>query len=164
MNVQTAYPAESKATTGNVNDIPTEVRVTLFKDKILVTVSQDGRLAQWVQANCPLSYGDTSSLPRSQTHVPLDTPNVSEDQAQLPAETSDSDLLPMAHLTARTLLGASTPERETVGHLYATRIASAIATKDPMEKRTLVLGLGLREFEASREVFYDMMDLVLECL
>ena len=70
----------------------------------------------------------------------------------------------MAHLTPRTLLGASTPERETVGHLYATRVASAISTKDPMEKRTVVLGLGLREFEANREAFYDLMDLVLACL
>ena len=58
MNSQAAYPAESKAATGDVNGVLTEVRVTLFKDKILVTVSQDGRLAQWVQANCLLSLGD----------------------------------------------------------------------------------------------------------
>lgn len=82
----------------------------------------------------------------------------------MPAASNEDDLLPLSHLTPRTLLGASNPERETIGQLYATRIASAIATKDPLEKRTVLIGLGLSKFEASREVFYDLMDLVLSCL
>jgi proteasome assembly chaperone 3 len=70
----------------------------------------------------------------------------------------------MAHLTPKTLLGGSTPERETVGQLYATQIASTIATKNSQENRTLVFGLGLSKFEANRESFYDILDLVNKCL
>lgn len=78
--------------------------------------------------------------------------------------TSDDSLLPMPHLTPKTLLGGSTVERETTGQLYATQIASAIATRNPQEKRTVLIGLGLSNVEANREVFYDTMDLVLSCL
>lgn len=70
----------------------------------------------------------------------------------------------MTHLTPKTLLGASTTEREILGQLYATQIASTIATKNPEEKRTLVVGLGLSKAEASREDFYDVVDLVRKCL
>ena len=70
----------------------------------------------------------------------------------------------MAHLTPKTLLGGSTPERETIGQLYAAQIASTIATKNPEESKTLVLGLGLSKFEANRESFYDILDLVIKCL
>lgn len=78
--------------------------------------------------------------------------------------TSHDSLLPMPHLTPRTLLGGSTAERETTGQLYATQIASAIAMRNPQENRMVLLGLGLSKVEANREVFYDTMDLVLSCL
>ena len=42
------YPAKTRTATGTVNGIPTEAEVTYFKDKIMVLVSQSGRLAQWV--------------------------------------------------------------------------------------------------------------------
>ena len=48
METTTAYPARTKTATGNVNGTATDVTVTFFKDKILVTISQEGRLAQWV--------------------------------------------------------------------------------------------------------------------
>lgn len=51
-----------------------------------------------------------------------------------------------------------------MGHLYATQIASAIVTKNPEEKRTVLIGLGLSNIRANREVFYDTIDLVLGCL
>lgn len=70
----------------------------------------------------------------------------------------------MAHLLPKTLLGGSTSERETVGQLYATQIASAIVTRNPEERRTVVIGFGLRNVKARREVFYDTIDLVLGCL
>ena len=34
---------------GVVDGIPTEVTSILFADKILVTIAQEGRLAQWVK-------------------------------------------------------------------------------------------------------------------
>lgn len=55
------------------------------------------------------------------------------------------ELLPLPHLTATTILGAGSPERDTFGQLLATQIASAIAVRHPDEKRLLVLGMGLNK-------------------
>lgn len=43
------FPAPSRQANGEVNGIPTEVSSTSFADRIVVTISQDGRLAQWVR-------------------------------------------------------------------------------------------------------------------
>lgn len=43
-----AYPAITKQAAGLVDGIPTDVTSMMFADKILVTISQEGRLAQWV--------------------------------------------------------------------------------------------------------------------
>lgn len=100
----------------------------------------------------------------SQIQVPLENSNTSLTEPPLPAISSDNDLLPVAHLSPKTLLGGSTLERETIGQLYATQIASSIAAKEPQENRTVVLGLGLSKVEASRTLFYDTIDLVLKTL
>lgn len=42
------FPAPSKQATGTVNGIATEVSCINFADKIVLTISQDGRLSQWV--------------------------------------------------------------------------------------------------------------------
>jgi len=42
------FPAKSKQAAGLVNGTQTEVSSVFFADKILITVSQGGRLAQWV--------------------------------------------------------------------------------------------------------------------
>ena len=99
-----------------------------------------------------------------QIHVPLDSPNPNFADQYMPSGNNDDALLPMAHLSPRTLLGGSTSDREIVGQLYATQIASAIITRNPEEKRTVLVGLGLSKFEAGREVFYDTVDLVMKCL
>ena len=99
-----------------------------------------------------------------QIQVPLESVSIPSSNSSLPAGAASNELLPMSHLTPRTLLGGSTSTRETVGQLYATQIASVIATKDPQEKRTIVLGLGLGQVEASRTMFYDTIELVLKCL
>lgn len=70
----------------------------------------------------------------------------------------------MPHLTPKTLLGGSTSERETIGQLYATQIASAVTTKNPRENRTILVGLGLGKLEANRQAFYDTIDLVMATL
>ena len=44
----TPYPAISKQATGEVDGITTDVMSVAFADKIMVTISQGGRLAQWV--------------------------------------------------------------------------------------------------------------------
>ena len=94
--------------------------------------------------------------------VPLDAPNFTDQY--LPPATDEDSLLPMSQLSPKSLLGGSTSERETLGQLYATQIASAILTRNPDEKRTFILGLGLTKCTVNREVFYDTLDLVQRCL
>ncbi|MCJ1455372.1 hypothetical protein MMC28_005727 [Mycoblastus sanguinarius] len=139
------YPAITKQAAVVIDGIITDVTSTSFADKIVITVTQAGRLAQWI-------------------HVPLDSPNPNFAEQHLPSGSDEDGLLPMAHLTPKTLLGGSTSERETVGQLYATQIASIIITKKPEEKRTILIGLGLSKFEANREAFYDTIDVVMKCL
>lgn len=45
------FPAATKQVAGVVNGIKTDVLTVEFADKILLTISQSGRLAHWV---CPL--------------------------------------------------------------------------------------------------------------
>jgi proteasome assembly chaperone 3 len=68
-----------------------------------------------------------------------------------------------AHLVPSTLLGAG-GEREPVAQLYATKIAGFLTMKNPNERRTLVLGLGLRKMEADQVAFLDVLDLVQKVL
>lgn len=70
----------------------------------------------------------------------------------------------MSQLTPKTLLGASNLERETIGQLYATQIASAIISRSLEERRAILVGLGLSNSEANREEFYDILDLVMQCI
>lgn len=55
-------------------------------------------------------------------------------------------------------------ERDTAGQLVATQVASAISTKDPEEKRLVVLGMGFEKNDMSREAFVDVVGLVMGCL
>ncbi|KAL9075192.1 MAG: hypothetical protein Q9161_001878 [Pseudevernia consocians] len=144
-SISPSYPAITKQAAGTIDSVYTDVISTAFSDKIMITITQGGRLAQWV-------------------HVPLDSPNPNFADQYIPAGNDEDALLPLAHLSPKTLLGGSTSERETVGQLYATQIASAIVTRNPDEKRTVLVGLGLSKFEARRESFYDTLDLVMKCL
>ena len=83
----------------------------------------------------------------------------------LPSGVSTEDaLLPSARFTPRPLLGSGSGDRETMGQLYASQIASAITTKTPDEARTLTLGLGLAKADIDRDTFLQVIDLVLQCL
>lgn len=69
-------------------------------------------------------------------------------------------MLPLGHLTPKTLIGAGGEQRETVGQLYASQIASTIATRNPEEARTLLVGFGLQKVDLERETFFDLLELV----
>ncbi|CAN8095467.1 unnamed protein product [Discula destructiva] len=139
-----SFPAPSRQANGEVNGIPTEVSSISFADKIVVTISQDGRLAQWVQ-------------------VPLSAPSPALVEMSLPR--AELALLPSVHLDPKTLVGGGGQDRETVGQLYATQIASQLALRNPDDRRTLLLGLGLRKFDSeSRESFFDVIELVQRAL
>lgn len=47
----TPFPATTKQAAGLVNGVQTAVSSIYFADKILLTVSQGGRLSQWVRDN-----------------------------------------------------------------------------------------------------------------
>ncbi|KAL8708714.1 MAG: hypothetical protein Q9220_006439 [cf. Caloplaca sp. 1 TL-2023] len=143
--LQVPYPASTKQAAAYIDGVLTDATSTSFTDKLMVTITQNGRLAQWI-------------------HVPLDASNPSATDEYLHPAATDDSLLPMTHLTPKTLLGGSNQERETIGQLYAAQIASIIATKNPQDKRTVLVGLGLNKSAVSREDFYNTMDLVRNCL
>lgn len=55
---QTPYPAKTKRAAGIVGGIHTDATVIGFADKIVVTVVQEGRLAQWVYSRRTLPAVD----------------------------------------------------------------------------------------------------------
>lgn len=84
-------------------------------------------------------------------------------------------ILPLEHLTPRTLLGAGGEKRERIAHLYASQIGSMVLKRDPEERRSVLLGLGLEMEkdkdndkdtggEGERAGYFDLLELVLEVL
>ena len=47
--VTVPYPAQTRQVAGEVAGIKTDVTLISFADKIMITITQDGRLAQWVR-------------------------------------------------------------------------------------------------------------------
>ena len=94
--------------------------------------------------------------------VAMDPANPSRGQNFLPS--GSDEMLPSSDMTAHTLLGGATPERELTGKLYASQLATMIATKNPEETRSVLVGLGLNKAESSQEQFLDLMELVVQCL
>ncbi|KAH8888734.1 hypothetical protein GQ53DRAFT_653482 [Thozetella sp. PMI_491] len=135
------FPAPSKKATGLVNGAPTEVSSMSFSDKIVITISQEGRLAQWIQ-------------------VPLSAPSSATVDMALPG----AGALPSTHLTPKTLVGAGGEDRNTVGQLYAAQIASHLSLRNPEDQRTLLLGLGLGAVETAREAYFDVLELIQQVL
>ncbi|KAK7430346.1 hypothetical protein QQZ08_003094 [Neonectria magnoliae] len=126
------FPAPAREAYGLVNGIPTEVTSTSFSDKILITVSQEGR-----------SSGGM---------VEMALPSMNQ------------GLLPSTHLTPKTLLGGGGEDRETLGQLYASQLASHLSLRSPDDRRTLVLGLGLVKIDTEREAFFDLLELTQKVL
>ncbi|KAJ9301339.1 hypothetical protein DTO271G3_1474 [Paecilomyces variotii] len=143
--INAPFPATTKQTAGVINGVKTDVMSIGFADKILVTVSQKGKLAHWL-------------------HVPLENLNPGTDGLHTISDGDDDSLLPMTNLTTTTILGGHAAGHDVVGQLYARQIASAIVMKNPNEKRLLVVGLGLDSAEPDRDVFFAIVDLVLECI
>ncbi|KAF2161087.1 hypothetical protein M409DRAFT_28418 [Zasmidium cellare ATCC 36951] len=143
------YPAPSKSTSGTVNGRLTSVTSIGFADKILITITQAGKLAHWV-------------------HVPLSTASADPmNPGPMAGSGSENDLLPMTHLTATTVLGGTKREDEVVGQTLATTIGSAILMKRSSEERLLVVGLGLEDAAGiltGRAQFDEVVGLVLEVL
>ncbi|KAJ4378816.1 hypothetical protein N0V86_005689 [Didymella sp. IMI 355093] len=144
------FPARSKTASLSIAGKETTATSMSFSDKILITVTQDGRLAHWVHV--PLDISATDAGATSQSHLDRDD------------EDPNSDLLPMHHLTATNILGGTIPELEVLGQTLATQIASAIKTQNDRETRMVVLGMGLDKSVSGRREFSELVGLVLEVL
>ncbi|KAI9641191.1 hypothetical protein NHQ30_009991 [Ciborinia camelliae] len=171
------FPARSKTATGLVGGTQTDVSCMYFADRILVTLCQGGRLGQWIQipltSVSPTSYETMMALPSSSSSGLGFDFNTNENE-NANENTNAKMILPLEHLTPRTLLGAGGEERERRAHLYATQIASMILGRDMEERRTVLVGLGLemvgreggedagreREREREREGYFDLLELV----
>lgn len=101
----------------------------------------------------------TSASPTSyDTSIPLPP-------AGGPGSNAASMILPLQHLTPRTLLGAGGEERERVGHLYASQIGSMILGRNPEERRGILVGLGFAKIgegrdSGEREAYFDLLELI----
>ncbi|KAJ4402389.1 hypothetical protein N0V91_007254 [Didymella pomorum] len=144
------FPARSKTASSRINGKETTATSMSFSDKILITVTQEGRLAHWVHVPLDISATDTGAT--SQSYLDRDD------------EDPNSDLLPMHHLTATNILGGTIPELEVLGQTLATQVASAIKTQKDRESRMVVLGMGLDKSVSGRQEFSELMGLVLEVL
>lgn len=152
------YPAETKTATGVISGTPTTAILTSFSDKILLTLSQHGKLAQWF--NVPLANDNPSiqDNPYLSLSVGPGTPQLHHEHDEYPSETEiearDQDhahdlaaaglLIPQNRFAARPLLGGGGgSEREVWGGLLARCIAGLVAGKNAAESRVLIVGLGL---------------------
>lgn len=45
------YPAQTKKASAQIDGVLTEVMSIFFSDRIMVSISQEGRLAQWVSGH-----------------------------------------------------------------------------------------------------------------
>ncbi|KAI9683207.1 MAG: hypothetical protein M1829_005998 [Trizodia sp. TS-e1964] len=140
-----SFPAHTKQAAREIKGLVTDVMSISFADKIIVIISQGGKLSQWIQ-------------------VPLESSNPFFFEQHLPSDSEDDKLLPMAHLTPKTLLGGSDSKRQVMGYLCASQIASTISTKNPGETRTVIVGLGLLNVDHEREDFFSIIELVQSCL
>lgn len=101
-------------------------------------------------------------LTTSQIQVPMMGTTAGIVDMALPS--SNHGLLPSTHLAPKTLLGGGGDDRETLGQLYASQIASHISLRSPEERRTLVFGFGLAKVEKEQEAFFDLFELALKVL
>lgn len=149
------FPAPTRQAAGLVRGIHTDVSSIYFADKIMIRISQGGRLSQWV---CNAFHALIFRSDISKTQVPLSSASRTAFDTALPS--SKEDMLPLSHLSPKTLMGGGGEQRETMGHLYAVQIATTIATRNPEESRTVVVGLGLQKVDMEREAFFDMLELL----
>ncbi|KAF2003048.1 hypothetical protein P154DRAFT_520401 [Amniculicola lignicola CBS 123094] len=144
------FPAKTSTASALIKDIETTATAVAFADKILITVTQNGRLAHWLHVPLDIS-GTDSSL--------TSNPYLEQDE-----DTPSSDLLPMHHLTATTVLGGTVAGLDVLGQTLATQVASALLTKNSGEKRMLVLGVGLDKSLSDGREFGDLVGLVLNVI
>ncbi|KZT70142.1 hypothetical protein DAEQUDRAFT_709031 [Daedalea quercina L-15889] len=150
----------SAITAKELCDVRTEVLLQAFADRILVLVTQLGKVGTLIQATIPA----TTALDPAPPPDPAE-PNV----LPLPQPPPAIQLTP--------LLGSAPSEHmQTLHSLYAAQIATVIWTEEVQEfmeaeRRPIVVGLALRKStetgglsltDQERKVFHGVMEMVRE--
>ncbi|RUS23166.1 hypothetical protein BC937DRAFT_91852 [Endogone sp. FLAS-F59071] len=131
-----SFPVQNRQLARLIEGLHTEVLVSGFGDKILVIVTQ---------------YGKIGSL----LYTTLDTtPQLSSTPSAVPT-------------TTHFLLGQSTTTQSDIQLLYASHISQTIAVMNPNEKRSVLMGIALKDpgddNAARKRVFEEVVDMVKEC-
>ncbi|KAF2755577.1 hypothetical protein EJ05DRAFT_540275 [Pseudovirgaria hyperparasitica] len=171
----TPYPARTLTSTATIANTPTVCTRIDFADRILLTISQEGRLAYWLQT--PLI-------------TPTPDPDPSFSSSLLPSSNTDNDdsnnsnnLLPPTHLTPTSLLGTPPAYLSTFAQTLCAKtggliLEAAAAQSNKTEHRPLILGVGfagamLKELQQSQtssgqsnssRLFGELVGLVLGVL
>ena len=118
------------------------------------------------QVQVPLGSSDPS-IP---TAAELDMPSIFD---AAPRAAADSHL-PSTRFAPRTLLGGGRGDRrEATAHLYAAHVAGQLVLRDPHDRRTVLVGLGLRggggtavadDGDEARSAHFDLLELLQKVL
>ena len=179
-----ALPIKSKQAACLIHDTHTEVLCQLFSDRILVLVTQLGKIGVMLHVSAPssaaasLSIAQRSSQPEfsNLTHVCISVAVFagSDSLCRLPAPDPSS--------VVTTLMGsAPSTHAEHLHELYAAQIGAIVFTQSatsstndvPWQGRGVVVGLGLKDLRRGaeadgpiqsdeRETFAQVMKLVME--
>ncbi|KAG0707667.1 hypothetical protein DFH29DRAFT_592474 [Suillus ampliporus] len=126
------------STSVDIEGVPTEIMVQAFADRVLVLVTQMGKVGNLIQAS-----------------IPSTTPLLSTHDLDGPVENSDSPTTglpaPPAAIQLTPLLGSASSEHlQTLHSLYAAQIATIIWVEEgkrslAVDRRSVVVGIALRK-------------------
>ncbi|KIK49199.1 hypothetical protein CY34DRAFT_797138 [Suillus luteus UH-Slu-Lm8-n1] len=128
------------STSVELEGVHTDIMIQGFADRILVLVTQMGKVGNLIQAS-----------------IPLTTPLLSAQEDSLfPVPSAAIQLTPL-------LGGASSEHLQTLHSLYAAQIATIIwveeAKKMAVDRRSVVVGIALRDAD-ERKIFHGVMDYI----
>ncbi|THH20775.1 hypothetical protein EW146_g627 [Bondarzewia mesenterica] len=147
-----------------VNGVPTEALLQCFADRILVLVTQLGKVGNLIQATIPPTV---PLLPAP----PPDPSNLNPSHRPLPPPPPSIELTPL-------LGNAPSPETQPLYSLYASQIATIIWTAESdgllgSSRRGVIVGIALKRRTGTpgesanaddTETFLSVMDMVFELL
>ncbi|KAG2349786.1 hypothetical protein BDR05DRAFT_986195 [Suillus weaverae] len=130
------------STSVELEGVPTDIMVQGFADRILVLVTQMGKVGNLIQASIPST-------------TPLLSAQDEDSESGLPAPPAAIQLTPL-------LGGASSEHLQTLHSLYAAQIATIIwvkeAKKMAVDRRSIIIGIALRKEGDERKTFHGVMN------
>ncbi|KAF8583209.1 hypothetical protein K439DRAFT_1412392 [Ramaria rubella] len=144
----------------NIEDVQTELLIQSFADRILVLITQVGKVGNLIQASIP----PTAPLLSSSNQFPAAWGEISEIDQTLP--------LPPPSIQLTPLLGSAPTEHiHTLHSLYVSQVAILVwlwMEKQGEERKPVVLGIALQKNnqgeEKERKTFMGVMQMLGELL